>query len=140
MIQTLTFEALSQPRRTPRPVPRSLTDVSAAIAVAQDLIADVRSESEVAPDQAERLDGVRPAPRVRLEADRLRPPSAPLMCASVRDAFARGRPSCACVRSESSLPVLMVTTFAGRRSSSVGVRWPGSASRRAEAAKPSLHP
>jgi histidinol dehydrogenase len=42
LIQTLTFEALKPASRTPRPVPRSLTDVSAAIAVAQDLIADVR--------------------------------------------------------------------------------------------------
>ena len=48
-------------------VPRSLTDVSAATAVAQDLIADVRERGELALlDQAERLDGVRPA-RIRVD-------------------------------------------------------------------------
>ena len=48
-------------------VPRSLTDVSAATAIAQDLITDVRKRGEVALlDQAERLDGVRPR-RVRID-------------------------------------------------------------------------
>ncbi|MBC7403169.1 MAG: histidinol dehydrogenase [Microbacteriaceae bacterium] len=48
-------------------VPRSLTDVSAATAIAQELITDVRERGEAALlDQAERLDGVRPI-RVRID-------------------------------------------------------------------------
>ena len=43
-------------------VPRSLTDVSSATAIAAELIDDVKKRGEVALfDQAERLDGVRPA-------------------------------------------------------------------------------
>ena len=48
-------------------IPRALTDVSAATAIATELIADVHSRGEAALlDQAERLDGIRP-PRIRLE-------------------------------------------------------------------------
>ena len=48
-------------------VPRSLTDVSAATAIAQELISDVRERGEAALlDQAERFDGVRPQ-RVRMD-------------------------------------------------------------------------
>ena len=47
-------------------IPRAKTDVSAATAIAADLIGDVRSRGEAALlDQAERLDKVRP-PRVRI--------------------------------------------------------------------------
>ncbi|MBC7590267.1 MAG: histidinol dehydrogenase [Salinibacterium sp.] len=50
-------------------VPRAVTDVSAASAVAAQLIAEVRERGEDALlDQAQRLDGVRP-PRVRIHAD-----------------------------------------------------------------------
>ena len=43
-------------------VPRAATDVAAATSIAEELIADVRSRGEAALlDQAERLDGVRPA-------------------------------------------------------------------------------
>jgi histidinol dehydrogenase len=68
MIQTIDLRG-SQPSRAEllALVPRSLTDVSAATAVAQDLIADVRERGELALlDQAERLDGVRPA-RIRVD-------------------------------------------------------------------------
>lgn len=50
-------------------VPRAVTDVSAATAVASQLIADVRERGEAALlEQAQRLDGVRPA-RIRIHAD-----------------------------------------------------------------------
>ncbi|MBG6107883.1 histidinol dehydrogenase [Frigoribacterium sp. CG_9.8] len=68
MIQTIDLRG-SKPSRAEllALVPRSLTDVSAATAVAQDLIADVRERGELALlDQAERLDGVRPA-RIRVD-------------------------------------------------------------------------
>jgi histidinol dehydrogenase len=49
-------------------VPRATTDVSTASAIAQELIDDVRARGEVALlDQAERLDGVRPA-AIRIHA------------------------------------------------------------------------
>jgi len=52
-----------------RLVPRAATDVSAASAVAQQLIDDVRQRGEMALlEQAERLDGVRPE-RIRIHAD-----------------------------------------------------------------------
>jgi histidinol dehydrogenase len=62
MIQTIDLRGL-QPSRAEllSLVPRAQTDVSAASAVAEQLIADVRSHGEEAIlDQAERLDGVRP--------------------------------------------------------------------------------
>ena len=52
-------------------IPRAVTDVSAAAAVAAQLIADVRERGEDALlEQAERLDGVRPQ-RIRIHADEL---------------------------------------------------------------------
>ncbi|MBG6054057.1 histidinol dehydrogenase [Salinibacterium sp. CAN_S4] len=52
-----------------RVVPRAVTDVSAASAVAAQLISDVRERGEDALiEQAERLDGVRPE-RIRIHAD-----------------------------------------------------------------------
>ncbi|MBX3099655.1 MAG: histidinol dehydrogenase [Salinibacterium sp.] len=52
-------------------VPRAMTDVAAASAIAAELIADVRERGELALlDQAERLDGVRPA-RIRIHADEI---------------------------------------------------------------------
>ena len=68
MIQTIDLRGLKPSRAELLAlVPRSLTDVSAATAIAQDLITDVRQRGEVALlDQAERLDGVRPR-RVRID-------------------------------------------------------------------------
>ena len=68
MIQTIDLRGLKPSRAELLAlVPRSLTDVSAATATAQDLITDVRERGEVALlDQAERLDGVRPR-RVRID-------------------------------------------------------------------------
>ena len=52
-----------------RVIPRAVTDVSAASAVAAQLISDVRERGEEALiEQAERLDGVRPE-RIRIHAD-----------------------------------------------------------------------
>jgi histidinol dehydrogenase len=68
MIQTIDLRGL-KPNRAEllALVPRSLTDVSAATRIAEELIADVRSRGEEALlDQAERLDGVRPS-RVRID-------------------------------------------------------------------------
>ncbi|MES2094920.1 MAG: histidinol dehydrogenase [Actinomycetota bacterium] len=69
MIQTIDLRG-SQPSRAEllTLIPRSLSDVSAATAVARQLIAEVRERGEEGLlDQAERLDGVRPR-RVRLDA------------------------------------------------------------------------
>lgn len=72
MIQTIDLRGLKPSRAELLAlVPRSLTDVSAATAIAQDLIDDVRERGEAALlDQAERLDGVRP-PRIRVDASEL---------------------------------------------------------------------
>ncbi len=52
-------------------VPRAVTDVTAATAIASQLIDDVRERGEVALlEQAERLDGVRPE-RIRIHADEI---------------------------------------------------------------------
>ncbi|GGL06430.1 histidinol dehydrogenase [Salinibacterium xinjiangense] len=52
-----------------RVIPRAITDVNAASAVAAQLISDVRERGEEAlVEQAERLDGVRPE-RIRIHAD-----------------------------------------------------------------------
>lgn len=54
-----------------RLVPRAVTDVAAATAVAAQLIDDVRERGELALlEQAERLDGVRPE-RIRIHADEI---------------------------------------------------------------------
>ena len=68
MIQTIDLRGLKPSRAELLSlVPRSLTDVSAATAIATELIADVRLRGETALlDQSERLDGVRPE-RVRLD-------------------------------------------------------------------------
>ncbi len=110
MIQTIDLRGLKPSRAELLAlVPRSLTDVSAAMAVAQDLIADVRERGEVALlDQAERLDGVRPA-RVRLDvADvsaAVRALSVPVRDA-LEEAIVRVRAA-----SEAQLPAPRVTTF-----------------------------
>ena len=55
-----------------RVIPRAITDVNAASAVAAQLISDVRERGEEALiEQAERLDGVRPE-RIRIHADEMR--------------------------------------------------------------------
>ncbi len=63
MIQTIDLRGLKPSRAELLAlVPRSLTDVNAASAIAQELIAEVRERGEEALlDQAERFDGVRPA-------------------------------------------------------------------------------
>ena len=90
-------------------VPRSLTDVSAATAIAQQLISDVRERGEAALlDQAERFDGVRP-PRVRLDvADvsaAVRALSVPVRDA-LEEAIVRVRAA-----SEAQLPTSRITSF-----------------------------
>ncbi|HEU4807115.1 MAG TPA: histidinol dehydrogenase [Homoserinimonas sp.] len=63
MIQTIDLRGVT-PNRSEllALVPRAVTDVSAATAIAEELILDVRDRGEVALlDQAERLDGVRPS-------------------------------------------------------------------------------
>ena len=90
-------------------VPRSLTDVSAATAIAQELISDVRERGEAALlDQAERFDGVRP-PRVRLDiADvsaAVRALSVPVRDA-LEEAIVRVRAA-----SEAQLPTSRITSF-----------------------------
>ena len=90
-------------------VPRSLTDVSAATAIAQELISDVRERGEAALlDQAERLDGVRPQ-RVRLAvADvsaAVRALSVPVRDA-LEEAVVRVRAA-----SEAQLPTSRITSF-----------------------------
>ncbi|MET4705362.1 histidinol dehydrogenase [Frigoribacterium sp. UYMn621] len=63
MIQTIDLRGLKPSRAELLAlVPRSLTDVNAASAIAQELISEVRERGEEALlDQAERFDGVRPA-------------------------------------------------------------------------------
>src|SRR5690554_2463494 len=73
MIQTIDLRGI-KPNRSDllALVPRAVTDVSAATAVADDLIRDVRERGEQALlDQAERLDGVRPT-GIRVPAAELR--------------------------------------------------------------------
>lgn len=72
MIQTIDLRGAT-PNRSEllAMVPRAITDVSAAMTIAEGLIADVRDRGEVALlDQAERLDGVRPT-RIRVAASEL---------------------------------------------------------------------
>ena len=110
MIQTIDLRGLKPSRAELLAlVPRSLTDVSAATAIAHELIADVRRRGEKALlDQAVRLDGVLP-PRVRLAAVDV---SAAVNALSVpvRDALEE-----AIVRvraaSEAQLPTPRVTSF-----------------------------
>lgn len=90
--------------------PRSLTDVSAASAVAKELIADVRARgAQALLDQAERLDGIRPQ-RVRLDAAQIssavRGLSAPVRDA-LEEAIVRVRAA-----SEAQLPTERVTQLA----------------------------
>jgi histidinol dehydrogenase len=110
MIQTIDLRGLKPSRAELLAlVPRSLTDISAATSIAQDLISDVRERGEAALlDQAERLDGVRPA-RVRLDVADI---SAAVRALSVpvRDALEE---SIVRVRaaSEAQLPTPRVTTL-----------------------------
>ena len=110
MIQTIDLRGLKPSRADLLAlVPRSLTDVSAATAIARDLISDVRERGELALlDQAERLDGVRP-PRVRLDvADvsvAVRALSVPVRDA-LEEAIVRVRAA-----SEAQLPTPRVTTL-----------------------------
>src|SRR5690554_4677700 len=72
MIQTIDLRGI-QPNRSEllAQVPRAVTDVTAATAVAEELIRDVREHGERALlDQAERLDGVRPS-GIRVPASEL---------------------------------------------------------------------
>jgi histidinol dehydrogenase len=72
MMQTLDLRN-SQPTKSElaRLAPRAVIDVSAASAVAAELIADVRARGvDALRDQAERFDGVRPA-RIRVHADEI---------------------------------------------------------------------
>jgi histidinol dehydrogenase len=110
MIQTIDLRGIKPSRAELLAlVPRSLTDVSAATAIAQDLIADVRERGEGALlDQAERLDGVRPR-RVRMDvADvsaAVRALSVPVRDA-LEEAIVRVRAA-----SEAQLPTPRVTTL-----------------------------
>jgi histidinol dehydrogenase len=108
MIQTIDLRGLKPSRAELLSlIPRSQTDVSAATAIATELIADVRSRGESALlDQAERLDGIRPV-RVRQDiADVSRAVRA--LSTEVRDALeeAIGRVRAA---SEAQLPAPAVT-------------------------------
>ena len=108
MIQTIDLRGL-KPNRAEllSLIPRSQTDVSAATAVATELIADVRSRGEAALlDQAERLDGIRPV-RVRQDvADVSRAVRA--LSTEVRDALEEAI-SRVRVASEAQLPAPAVT-------------------------------
>lgn len=90
-------------------VPRSLTDVSAATAVASELISDVRERGQAALlDQAQRLDGVRPE-RLRLGAAEISVAVnhlSPSVRAALEEAIARVRAA-----SEAQLPTPQVTSF-----------------------------
>ena len=120
MIQTIDLRGL-QPNRAELLglVPRAQTDVSAATAVAGELIDDVRARGEAALlDQAERLDGVRPR-HVRVDVAAMTS-AVRALDPSVRDALeeaiARVR-----VASEAQLPTPGVTTIA--RGAEIIQRW-----------------
>ncbi|MEP6480426.1 MAG: histidinol dehydrogenase [Rhodoglobus sp.] len=70
MMQTIDLREIQTTRaELARLVPRAITNVAAASAIASQLIADVRERGEIALfEQAERLDGVRPE-RIRIHAD-----------------------------------------------------------------------
>ncbi|MFM9921114.1 histidinol dehydrogenase [Lacisediminihabitans sp. H27-G8] len=110
MIQTIDLRGLKPSRAELLAlVPRSLTDVNAASAIAQELISDVRERGEEALlDQAERLDGVRPA-RVRQDVAHIsaavRALSVPVRDA-LEEAIVRVRAA-----SEAQLPSPRVTTL-----------------------------
>lgn len=111
MIQTIDLRGL-QPNRAEllALVPRSLTDVSAASAVAQQLIADVRAQGGKALlEQAERLDGVRPQ-QVRVDVAQISAAVRGLSSAvrdALEEAIVRVR-----VATEAQLPTERVTRFA----------------------------
>lgn len=90
-------------------VPRAVTDVAAASAVAAELIADVRERGELALlDQAERLDGVRPA-RIRIHADEIAQSVRALdpgVRAALEEAIARVRAA-----TKAQVPASTVTTL-----------------------------
>ncbi len=110
MIQTIDLRGLKPSRAELLAlVPRSLTDVNAASAIAQELVSDVRERGEEALlDQAERLDGVRPA-RVRQDVAHIsaavRALSVPVRDA-LEEAIVRVRAA-----SEAQLPSPRVTTL-----------------------------
>jgi histidinol dehydrogenase len=110
MIQTIDLRGLKPSRAELLAlVPRSLTDVSAATAIARQLIVDVRERGEEALlDQAERLDGVRPR-NIRLDvADvsaAVRALSVPVRDA-LEEAILRVRAA-----SEAQLPTPRITAF-----------------------------
>src|SRR5690606_3887449 len=90
-------------------VPRSATDVTAATAIAEQLIADVRDRGSAALlDQAERLDGIRPE-NVRVPPAEITA-AASKLDAQVRDALEE---SIERVRaaSQAQLPAPMTTSF-----------------------------
>ncbi|CAN5377137.1 histidinol dehydrogenase [soil metagenome] len=111
MMQTIDLRGL-QPTRTELAslVPRASTDVAAASGVAAQLIDDVRDRGETALiEQAERLDGVRPA-RVRIHAEEISK-AVRALAPEVRDALeasiARVR-----VATEAQVPQSTATTIA----------------------------
>jgi histidinol dehydrogenase len=111
MIQTIDLRDLKPSRAELLAlVPRSLTDVTAATAVASELIADVRLRGEAALlDQSERLDGVRPG-RVRLDVGDVSAAVRaldPTVREALEEAIVRVRAA-----SEAQLPVSTVTTLA----------------------------
>jgi histidinol dehydrogenase len=111
MIQTIDLRGL-QPNRVELLdlVPRAQTDVSAATAIASELIGDVRARGEAALlDQAERFDGVRPR-HVRVDVAAMTSAVRqldPAVRDALEEAIARVR-----VASEAQLPTPGVTTIA----------------------------
>jgi len=110
MIKTLDLRGLKPSRAELLAlVPRSLTDVSAATEIAEDLISDVRERGEAALlEQAQRFDGVRP-PRVRVDiadvSSAVRALSVPVRDA-LEEAIVRVRAA-----SEAQLPTSRITNF-----------------------------
>lgn len=90
-------------------VPRAVTDVAAASAIAAELIADVRTRGEIALfEQAERLDDVRPE-HIRIHADQISKAVEgldPAVRAALEEAVARVRQA-----TEAQVPASTVTTL-----------------------------
>lgn len=111
MMQTIDLRGI-QPTRTELAglVPRAATDVAAASGVAAQLIDDVRDRGETALlEQAERLDGVRPA-RIRIHAEEISKAVralAPDVRAALEESIARVR-----VATEAQVPQSTSTTIA----------------------------
>ena len=111
MIQTIDLRGLTPTRSELLGlVPRAQTDVSAATAIASELIADVRARGEEALlEQSERLDGVRP-PHVRLDVAAVSAAVRmldPLVRDALEEAIVRVREA-----SKAQMPQSKVTTLA----------------------------